>query len=231
MVLFGVCGAGSGTSGDASGFGGEALVGDPLTAANGFGFACHLVMMRKIGRQLDPSMATAILFVQGRVMIALWSGPSVEAPHLKATLAWPIVGFAIYSVLASTVLTYLLNTWALRHTQSSNVALYINVQPIIAASLNWYMGAPPPGHRFFVAVALTSFGLWLQTRRAVGGFRARIPSPARTLVIHDPKHRTITAVPFADRVVHHALIGPLEPHFDRWVNPHSFACRRAGSSY
>jgi hypothetical protein len=52
------------------------------------------------------------------------------------------------------------------------------------------------------------------------------PSPAQEFVIHDPKRRTITAVPFADRVVHHALIAPLEPVFERRMIATSFACRR-----
>ena len=69
----------------------------------------------------------------------------------------------MYTILGATVLTYVLNTWALRHTHSSNVALYINVQPIVAAGLNCALGAPAPDHRFFVALGLVGFGLWLQT--------------------------------------------------------------------
>lgn len=65
-------------------------------------------------------------------------------------------------VLFGTVLTYMLNTWALRHTHSSQVALYINVQPLVAASLNAAMGAPLPGYRFFASLALVAGGLWLQ---------------------------------------------------------------------
>ncbi len=38
--------------------------------------------------------------------------------------------------------------------------------------------------------------------------------------------RTITAAPFRDRVVHHALIDPLEAWFDRRMIAHSYACRR-----
>lgn len=52
------------------------------------------------------------------------------------------------------------------------------------------------------------------------------PGTAQRFVIHDPKERTITAVPFADRVVHHALIAPLEPLFERRMISDSFACRK-----
>ena len=140
------------------------VLGDLLTMANGIAFAIHLVLMRRIGRDVDPWLATAALFVFGTPMIALWSAPHVSAADASAVLAAPIVWFAIYAVLAATVLTYLLNTWALRHTHSSQVALYINVQPLVAAVLNGALGAPPPGHRFFTALVLVATGLWLQTR-------------------------------------------------------------------
>lgn len=50
------------------------------------------------------------------------------------------------------------------------------------------------------------------------------PGRAFTFEIHDPKTRTITAAPFADRVVHHALIDVLEPHLERRMLYESFAC-------
>lgn len=150
--------------GDGAGFGGETLAGDLLTAGNSVAFAIHLVMMRRIGRDLDPWTATAIMFAQGTVMIFLWSAPSITTEHIETAFWPPILWFSLYTVLAATVLAYLLNTWALRHTQSTNVALYINVQPIVAAALNYAMGAPAPGHRFYVALGLVAFGLWLQTR-------------------------------------------------------------------
>jgi len=52
------------------------------------------------------------------------------------------------------------------------------------------------------------------------------PSVPTTFVIHDPKTREITAAPFRDRVVHHALIDPLEALFDAALVPQTFACRR-----
>jgi hypothetical protein len=52
------------------------------------------------------------------------------------------------------------------------------------------------------------------------------PGRPVTFVVRDPKVREITAAPFRDRVVHHALIDVLEPCFDRRMVPYSFACRR-----
>jgi hypothetical protein len=44
-------------------------------------------------------------------------------------------------------------------------------------------------------------------------------------VIKEPKPRLISAAPFRDRVVHHALVSLLEPHFERRFVDHSYACR------
>ncbi|MGC6487956.1 MAG: DMT family transporter [Planctomycetota bacterium] len=154
-----------------AGFAGDTAVGDLLTAANGFAFAAHLVLMRRVGRALDPWTTVAVLFLQGLLMIALWSGPALELEHAAAVLQPPTLWFALYTILGATVLTYVLNTWALRHTESSKVALYINLQPIVAAALNCALGAPAPDHRFFVALTLVGLALWLQTRG--GGARAR----------------------------------------------------------
>ncbi len=52
------------------------------------------------------------------------------------------------------------------------------------------------------------------------------PGPARTFPIRDPKPRCITMVPFADRVVHHALCAELEPHLERFGIGDSYACRK-----
>ena len=54
---------------------------------------------------------------------------------------------------------------------------------------------------------------------------AYVPGEYRTFQIREPKLRTISASPFRDRVVHHALCSVLEPTFERFLIPDSFACR------
>jgi retron-type reverse transcriptase len=52
------------------------------------------------------------------------------------------------------------------------------------------------------------------------------PGAYRSFQINDPKPRTISAAPFRDRVVHHALTAVLEPIFERRFSKDSYACRR-----
>ena len=45
-------------------------------------------------------------------------------------------------------------------------------------------------------------------------------------VIHDPKERVITAAPFRERVLQHALMNVCEPWFDRWLIFDTYASRK-----
>ena len=51
------------------------------------------------------------------------------------------------------------------------------------------------------------------------------PGAYHTFWITDPKPRLISAAPFRDRVVHHALVNSIEPVFERRFIHHSYACR------
>lgn len=62
----------------------------------------------------------------------------------------------------------------------------------------------------------------LQTALKDGSYR---PGPYRHFAINEPKRRLISAAPFGDRVVHHALCNVIEPLFEAHFHPHSYANR------
>ena len=51
------------------------------------------------------------------------------------------------------------------------------------------------------------------------------PGPYHSFYIHEPKRRLISAAPFRDRVVHHALCQVIEPIFERCFSGDSYANR------
>lgn len=65
--------------------------------------------------------------------------------------------------------------------------------------------------------------LRLQRELLAGSYQPGVPF---LFEIEDPKPRTIAAAPFRDRVVHHALIDPMEDALDRRLVDQCFACRR-----
>ena len=70
----------------------------------------------------------------------------------------------------------------------------------------------------------------LQLEREViaGSYR---PGRYRSFFISEPKRRKISAAPFRDRVVHHALIGALEPIWEPRFSSASYACRRGKGTH
>jgi retron-type reverse transcriptase len=52
------------------------------------------------------------------------------------------------------------------------------------------------------------------------------PGRWRQFTVHEPKRREISAPQFCDRVVHHALVGVIEPLFERKFIHDSYACRK-----
>jgi retron-type reverse transcriptase len=89
------------------------------------------------------------------------------------------------------------------------------------------------GKRYSVAAA--DFALhWdqnllrIQTALTEGTWR---PGPYRHFHISQPKPRLISAAPFSDRVVHHAIVQVLEPIFERRFIFDSYACRRGKGTH
>lgn len=57
------------------------------------------------------------------------------------------------------------------------------------------------------------------------------PGSYREFVIHDPKRRVISAAPYRDRIVHHALCNVLEPIFERVFVADSYAHRKGKGTH
>ena len=57
------------------------------------------------------------------------------------------------------------------------------------------------------------------------------PGKYHNFPIHDPKPRLISAAPFRDRVVHHALCRVIEPLFDRRFIYDTYACRKGKGTH
>lgn len=79
-------------------------------------------------------------------------------------------------------------------------------------------GRPAAAFEFQLADRL----LELQAELEDGTYR---PGDYRHFTIHEPKRRRISAAPFRDRVVHHALCNVIEPLFEARFYRHSYANR------
>jgi retron-type reverse transcriptase len=83
------------------------------------------------------------------------------------------------------------------------------------------------GKRDRVAVASFEFDMesqLLQLQRELQE-QTYCPGAYTSFYIHEPKRRLVSAAPFRDRVVHHALCNVIEPIWEARFIPTSYACR------
>ena len=84
------------------------------------------------------------------------------------------------------------------------------------------------GKRFKANVAAFNFDLERELLRLQWELQEQtyLPGPYFEFYITEPKRRLISAAPYRDRVVHHALCNVIEPIFEATFIDHSFACRQ-----
>jgi drug/metabolite transporter (DMT)-like permease len=111
---------------------GEAFTGNLFLFTGAASYSIYLVLSKPILSRHDPLVVVTWIFT----MAGLTTLPfgfiglrTIAATGLSTTGTWSLV----YIIVGATAIPYLLNSWALRHVASSIVAVYILVQPIVAA--------------------------------------------------------------------------------------------------
>lgn len=115
-------------------FNDKTAVGDLLIILNCLSFSCFITFSKKFLEKYDQFWSTAWLFIFGSIGLTFLAAPDwirFQWPTMTPLL-WVCT---LYAILAGTLATYFLNNWALKHTQSSQVALFIYIQPVIAIGL------------------------------------------------------------------------------------------------
>jgi drug/metabolite transporter (DMT)-like permease len=150
--------------------GGESLggswrstAGAVMIVVNCLSFALYLVLSKPAMARLSARRVVARMFTVGTILMLPISGYSLL--HQRWRAIPPAAWIALALVIAGpTVGAYLLNAWALRHADSSVVAAYTYLQPVLATIL----GAIFLGEQIraiVVAAALMIFGgVWLTSR-------------------------------------------------------------------
>lgn len=112
----------------------KSFAGDLLLIGNAFSYALYLVLSKRDMARLTPRRVIVRMFAIGAILMlplsawSMWKEPWAAIPG-RAWLALVIV------IAGPTVAAYLLNAWALAHTDSSLVATYTYVQPVLTMIL------------------------------------------------------------------------------------------------
>jgi len=139
------------------------FAGDLFTAVNAVSFSLFLVISKRTFERVDPLAATTLLLLFGSLGMSLLGGPElIELEPARVSAATWALGAGI--VLFPTVGAYAINTWALARVESSLVAFFIFLQPLIATSLSMAFLGDRPGIRVAWGATLVILGSALVIR-------------------------------------------------------------------
>jgi drug/metabolite transporter (DMT)-like permease len=106
------------------------------------------------------------VFVFGAIEASPLTVPAVLGTHWLTLPAWAL-GSLAFILFGATLATYLLNAYALKRVESSLVAVYVYIQPVVAVAAAWWLGTRPTLRTLLSAVVIV-VGVALSTRRPRG---------------------------------------------------------------
>lgn len=140
----------------------ENLLGDLFIMANSCCYAVYLVISKKMLRIYSSFTVITYVFIFSSFLVAPFTIPSLANINFSSI---PLNGYlALLMVLVSgTFIPYLTVTFALQNTQSTSVAIYSYLQPIIATLLSIMIVGEPLTLKLVIAAAIIIFGVSIVT--------------------------------------------------------------------
>ena len=111
---------------------GASIVGDTMIVLNCLSYAAFLVLARPLSRRYGSLAVVAGGFAAATVVVAPFGAPALPSLAAATWFTWLLIA---YVVAIPTIANHLINTWALREASSSQVAIYIYLQPVVGAAL------------------------------------------------------------------------------------------------
>lgn len=139
-------------------------VGDLLTFINSCSFALFLVLSKDYVGRNDPLVSTTLLMLIGSIGVNLY-GYGALIRFDATAISWRAWAAAGFVVVFATVLTYFFNYWALKRVESSQVAFFIYIQPLVAAIISVAYLGERITLRMVVAAVLIFTGFFISTRQ------------------------------------------------------------------
>lgn len=142
----------------------DLFLGDILVFINFSCFGLFLVLSKPLIEQHSPIGLTVLVMSIGSVILFPLSVKGIYLNHnLWLEQPWWIWFAAFYSIFFATVITYSLNYYAMKYVDSSKVALFIYLQPVIAGTLSVSLGRDEITLRLVISSLLILSGLLLST--------------------------------------------------------------------
>lgn len=113
-----------------------AMAGTLLIIGNCMVYAIYLVVSKPMMSRLPPARVIARMFAIGAMLIFPVALPSLLREEWRSIPRSAWIGLLLV-IAGPTVAAYLINAWTLRHAESSFVAAYTYVQPVLTTVLAW----------------------------------------------------------------------------------------------
>jgi drug/metabolite transporter (DMT)-like permease len=142
-------------------FSSEHLVGNVLILTNCLSYSIFLVVSKPLLRRYPPMVVIAWVFLLSVWTVPLFAWNETFVPADASRFSWFSLGWVL---LFPTVISYLLNTYALSKVAASTTATYILLQPLITCTGGVLILGESflPGTGFAAAAIL--LGVWLVVR-------------------------------------------------------------------
>jgi drug/metabolite transporter (DMT)-like permease len=141
----------------------RSVAGAVMIIINCLSFALYLVVSKPAMARLSARRVVARMFAVGTVLMFPISAVSLWREEWSSILSGAWLSLAIV-IAGPTVAAYLLNAWALRHAESSMVAVYTYLQPVLATILGVIILGERLRGAVVIAAVLIFSCVWLAGR-------------------------------------------------------------------
>jgi drug/metabolite transporter (DMT)-like permease len=142
---------------------GDGLKGDLLIMLNAASFAFHLYYVARLLKKYKATTVTAFMFMIGFLFV-LPIGYTEFAAVQWSMFSDKAIFALIFVVLFVTLINYILNTWAVQHSSSTQAGSYIYLQPLLATLIAISLGMDSLTWSKAAFGLLIVLGLWLVNR-------------------------------------------------------------------
>ncbi len=141
-------------------FGRESLLGDGIILVSVVAWAYYAILGKPLATRYGATRVTAYALSSGAVLyfpFGLWRALTFD----YAPVPWEAWVSVAYVGLGTSVGSYILWYWLLKQMEASRVAVFHNVQPVIAIALAHIFLAEPLGPTFLIGAAVVLAGVLL----------------------------------------------------------------------
>jgi drug/metabolite transporter (DMT)-like permease len=143
-------------------FSSKTFIGDLMALLGVISISIFIALLKPMAEKYDHLWLTVIGFFSCGLFFIYFYFNEHQSLMLKLNLVFTLN--AAFSIIVGTVLTYLMSSWVLSHVNSSYTAIYINLQPVVAAILSYLYFDQSIHYRLVIGAIIIFVGIVIATR-------------------------------------------------------------------